>query len=410
MTTGISVGASADRVQLAYATEAQFGVVPVTQPKFLRMQSESLTFNVTKETDKELNATAEQTSTTSTGAQADGDLKVHMQYGEYDPLFAAVLRSAWNAYGTNGVGTAFTADFAATTITADVAPVGASAFTSLQRGQWFRLDAAGSVNDGKLFRVHPLTAPTATVITLDPNTPAVVETDVADCTISSSRLKNGVTLTSFTFERQIAEVSQYFAFPGMLPSKFSTEFASRALTDGTFTFLGKGMQRDDATHFTGGAPLESLTHDIQNGVTGVGTIWEDGAPLVNTRIKKMGINLDSGLRAQDALGVFGLAGVGIGTFVVSGTLEVYFKDGVMFDKYLNDTYTSINLSTQDSAGNGYVITLPRVMLTKATVMAGGRNTDLMASFEYTAYRDVNNTVPALRATMFMDRFGAPVAS
>lgn len=409
MTTGINAGASADRVQLAYAAEDTFGDVSNSTPRFVRMQSESLNFDLTKETDKELNATAEQTSSTTVGAQAGGDVKVHMQYAEYDPWFAALLRSAWTEYGTNGVGAAFTADFAANSITADVAPVGPSAFTTLQPGQWFQVVAPGDANDGKLLRASSTVAPTATVIELDPNTPAIVSADVVGVTLSSSRLKNAVSLTSFSLERQIAEVGQFFTYRGCMPSKFSIELASRALTDGTFTFIGKDLIPPTATTNLNGAPTASNTYDIQNGVKGVGQIWEGGAPLAGTKIKRVSLDIDSGLRAQDALGELGLAGVGIGTFVVKGTLEVYFANGALFDKYLNDTYTSISFSTKDADGNGYVITLPRVQLTNGKVVAGGRNTDLMATFEYTAYRDVKNTVPALRATMLMDRFGAAVA-
>lgn len=402
---------SADRVQLAYIPETTFGVVPVAgNGAYLRTTGETLNFDLTKENDKEINSTAELTSSTTTGAQAAGDVKVHMQFAEYDRLFASTLRSAWAAYGTNGVGTTFSATMLAGSITAAVAPTGANAFTTLQKGQWFKLNAPTDANDGKFFRVSTVTAPTATVITLDASTPAVASGPVAGSSVSSSRLQNGVTLTPFTLERQVTETTpaQYFTYRGMYPSKFATEFASKSMTEGTFTFLGKDMLLANATALPG-VTAASQTYDIQNGVTGVGNIWENGAPLTGTTIKKMTFDIDSGLRAQDGLGVLGLVGVGIGTFVVKGSLEVYFANGALFTKFMNDTYTSLSLSTKDSLGNGYVFSLPRVMLTKATVTAGSKNSDLMATFEYTAYKDVANAVPALRGTLFIDRVGAAVA-
>lgn len=401
--------ASANRVQLCYAPEATFGVTPVTgTPYNLRMTGESLTFDLTKENDKEINANAELTSTTTVSAQASGDIKVHMQYGEYDRLFASVMRSAWVAFGTNGVGATSTVTFAATTLTASVATSGASIWTALKKGQWFKVNATGDANDGKFLRVSTVTDPTTTVITLDTSTPAVVSASVAGVTLSSSRLTNGVDLTSFSIERQIAEVTQYMLFRGMYASKFSTSLASGSLTEGTFTFLGKDMVRAGSTGLTG-TPNESLTYNIQNAVTGVGNIWENGAPLTGTSIKSMTIDLDSALRAQDAIGTLGLVGVGIGTFMAKGTLEVYFANGTLFDKFLADTFTSISLSTKDAEGNGYVFQYPRVQLTKATVMAGGKDTDLMASFEYTAYRDSANAVAANRKTLIIDRLGAAVS-
>jgi hypothetical protein len=406
---------SADRVQLAYIPEATFGVTPTTGNGYnLRTTGETLQFNLTKETDKELNANAENTSSTTTGAQADGDIKGHMQYAEYDRLFAGLMRSAWSAYGTNGVGSTFSASVTAGTlgtvasvITAGAAPINANAFTTLAPGQWFKVNMPGDPNDGKLARVSLTVAPTPTTVTCDVNTPLTAATAVAGSSLSTSRLKNGVTMQSFTIERQISEIGQYMAYRGLYVSKFSTQFASKSITDVTFTTLGKDMIKGGATTLPG-TTAASQTYDIQNGVTGVANIWENGAPLAGTTIKSMKFDIDSGLRAQDGLGVLGLVGVGIGTFAVTGTLEVYFANGALFDKYANDVYTSICLTTKDSLGNGYVISLPRVMLTKASVNAGGRNTDLMASFEFTAYADKANANAALRATMFLDRFGAAV--
>jgi hypothetical protein len=122
----------------------------------------------------------------------------------------------------------------------------------------------------------------------------------------------------------------------------------------------------------------------------------------------MSMDLDSALRAQDAIGHLGLVGVGIGTFMAKGNLDVYFSDGSLYTKFLNDTYTSITISTKDSAGNGYVFCFPRVMLTNAKVEAGGKNSDLTASFQWEAYADTANAVAALRKTVLIDRLGVAV--
>lgn len=399
---------STNRVQLSYLVEANFGVTPVAgNQKNLRTTGESFDYNVTKESDHEINANAELTSTTVVNAQAGGDLKVHLQYGEYDPFLASVARSAWAVYGTNGVGTTFTSDHAATTITASAAPTGANAFTTLQKGQWFRLNAPTSANDGKLLRVSTTTAPTSTIITLDANTPLVVASAVANCSVATSRVANGVTLTSFSIERQAGDVGQFFQFKGMYPSKFATNFASGQLTEGTFTFLGKNVTRATSTAMPGTA-VASLAFDIHNGVTGVGQLWEAGVPLTTTFIKSLSLDVDSGLRAQNAIGNLGMIGAGIGTFVAKGTIEVYFADGTLYDKFINNTYTSIILSSTDAAGNGYVFTFPKVNLTSGKIQAGAKDSDLLATFEYTAYRDLGNATAALQRSMFIDRVGVAV--
>lgn len=407
--------ASSDRAQLAYIPEVSFGVTPGTGNGYnLRMTGESLGFNLTKTADKEIAADAQPTSMVTTNAQASGDIKVHMQYAEYDRLLAATLRSAWAAFGTNGVGapfvgtvTAGTLGTVASTITASVATSGTSLFTTLQPGQWFKLAMPTNANDGKWVR-NSLTVPaTSTVITLDVWTPLVVATSIAASTISTSRCTNGVLQTSFTIEQQAADVSQVFTFRGMYPSKFSTAFTAAQLTEATFSFMGKASTRQAATMLPG-ATAASQTYDIHNGVAGVGTLWEGGAPLTSTSIKSITMDIDSNLRAQEALGTLGLVGVGIGTISVKGNLEVYFADGTQYDKFLADTYTSLILSTKDAAGNGYVITIPKVMLTSAKIDAGSKNSDLMASFQYEALADRGNAVAALQKTIIIDRVGAAV--
>ena len=408
--------AAANRVQLAYVPESTFGTIPTTgNPYALRTTGESLKFALTKESDKEINPTAQLTSSTTTAAQADGDIKVHVQYAEYDRFLAGLCRSSWSAYGTNGVGTTFSASVTAGTlgtvasvVTAGAAPTGASAFSNLQPGQWFKINMPGDPNDGKIVRVSTSVATTTTTVTLDVNTPLAASTSVAGSSIATSRLTNGTTLQPFSIEKQMLDVGQYHTFRGMNVSKFSTSFASKALTEGTFTFIGKDMLANSATQLTG-AVAASNTYDIQNGVRGLGQLWEGGAPLTSTSIKSITLDIDSALRAQDAAGTLGLVGVGIGTFKVSGKLTVYFANGSLFTKYLNDTYTSFTVQTTDTAGNGYVITIPKAMLSNGQVLAGGQDTDMMAEFDYTAYADKTNAVAALRQTIFIDRVGAAVA-
>lgn len=396
-----------NRVQLRYIPEATFGVTPVAGNSInLRMTGESLDYTLTKDSDKEIRQDRQRTSATTTNADAVGDVKVHIQYAEYDKLFAALLQSAWAAYGVNGVGTTFTSTATATTLTAAVAPTTTSAFTTLQKGQWFQVQGAG-LNVGKYLRVSTVTAPTSTVITLDPNTPALVETSVAGVMLSTSRLTNGTTQSSFTLERSMNDIVQFMAYRGMTISKFSTSFASGSLTEGSFSFMGKDMIRGVVTTLPG-TPVASQAYDIQNAVTGVGNIWEAGVPLASSFIKTLSLDIDNTMRAQEAIGVLGNAGLGTGTFVCKGSLELYFADGTMFDKFLSDTYTSLSLYTRDKAGNGYVFTLPKVMLTAGKVQSGAKDTDLMATFDWEAYADLTNAVVALQQTVFIDRLGVAV--
>lgn len=395
--------ASADRVQLAYTPEVTPGVTPANGiSRKLRMTGESLAFDLTKTPDSEITADAQPTSSTTTNASAAGDINLHVQYAEYDPLIAGVLRSAWVPHGTDGVSAPFDADFTVNSIIADAAPTGLNAFTRLQPGQWFRLNTPAG---HKVLRVSTTVAPTGTVLTLDPNTPLAVG-DAAACTISTSRLSNGIDLRSFTVEKQATDIDQYFTFRGMHPSKLSMQFATESDTKGSISFMGFSHELTESTKLPGTLE-DSNPYEIHNGVVGVGQLWENGTPA-NIKVRNLSFDVDSGLRQQTALGTLGAVGMGIGTIAVTGSITLYFEDGRMYDKYAKDTYTSLIFSTLDVDGNGYVITIPKVMLGQGRVVAGGKNSDLMAEFQIEALADRRNPVAALKKTVIIDRIGAAV--
>lgn len=408
--------ASADRAQIAYVPEVDYAVTPLTGACYnLRMTGESLGFNLTFTADKEITADAQPNGSTLTNAGAAGDIKIHMQYAEYDRFLAGVLRDAWVAFGTNGVGATFSGTFTlgvlgttASTITAGAATSGSSIFTNLKPGQWFKLAAPTHTNDGKWVRNSATVPATATVITLDVNTPLTAGATIAGCTVSTSRLTNGTTKKSFSIEKQFADVAQFFLYRGQYVSKFSFGMNDGQLTEGSYSFMGKDEIRAGATAMPT-TPIESQTYEIQNGITGAGNLWEGGAPLVSTSIKSITLDIDSALRAQGALGNLGPAGIGIGTISTKGKVTIYFADGNLYDKYAGSVYTQLTFSTLDIDGNGYVFTLPRIKLTNGKVNAGGKNTDLMAEFDYECFADRKNAVAALRKAIIIDRLGAAVA-
>lgn len=397
--------ASTSRVQMRYIKEATFGVTPLTgNPRNLRMTGESLNFDLTKEESKEVRGDRQMGGSATVGATSGGDVNIHMQYGEYDPLFEGLMMNPFSVFGVNGEGAAFAAAYAAGSITAAVATTGASLFTLLQPGQYFRIAHPGNANNGKVFKNSLTVAPTSTVITLDATTPAIVVASTAGATLQTSRLTNGVTESSFTFEMQAADVGQFLAFRGQYVSKFNLKFASGALLDGGFTLLGKDGGMTAVTTLPG-TPIASRPFDIQSCVVGTGFVVEGGTRLTNTFIKSMDFNFDNALRTQDAVFNLGAVGIGLGTIKVSGSIMLYFRDQVMYNKFRNDVYTALEIPCQDSAGNGYVISMPRVQLAGAKLVASGKDQDFMLDCQYTAYADDANANPLLRQTVFIDRLG-----
>lgn len=399
------------RVQMAYIQESVFGTVPgAGNYKNLRITGESLNFDYSKDESKEIRSDRQTSGASTTDANATGGINFHFQYAEYETLMQGALQNSWAVYGTNGVGTTFSGTYAVGSITAGAAPVGSSDFTTLKKGQWIKIVAPTHGNDGKIVRISTITAPTTTVITLDTNTPILVGGPIANSAISTARLSNGTTQFSYSIEKQFLDITQFLTFRGMNVNKMTVNFAAAALTDGSFEFMGKDAQIGVATKLPGTATA-SYSFDIQNSVRGVGQLWENGAPIASTFVKSISVSVNNNLRGQKAVGNLGNIGIGSGDLNVTGSMEVYFADTTIFNRFLTDTYTSLIIGTQDNTtgtGNGYVISLPRVLLMNAKIIAQGENQDIMASFDYSAFSDDANADVTLRKTIFIDRTGVAV--
>ncbi len=400
--------ASSSLVQVRYIKESSFGVTPVAgNPKNLRITGESLQYSLGKVSSDEINAYRAVTSMVATSAEASGSINAEMQFGEYDDLMAGVLQSTWGAFGTNGIGVAFSATLTGTTITAGAPTVGTSLFTLLKAGQWFTLGGTGTANDGKMFRVSKVTAPTSTVITLDPGTPATAGGPYAATVLKVSRLSNGTTQPSYTIERASTDTGEFFAYRGMTPSSLKVSISSGSLSTMEFAFMGRDAVAANTTTLPG-TPIVSQAYPIMSGVSGTAcALWAKGAPLAGTFVNSISLSYDNTLRAQSAICSLGSIGIGSGTINVTADLEVYFANGrAFYDEFLSNANMEIAFTTFDTQGNGYIFTLPQANISSYSLNAGGKDQDLMASISVTGLLDLGNADAALRKVMFIDRIGA----
>ena len=386
--------------------ETVFGVTPVAgNPTVLRIKSESLSFDITKASSAEINASRTISSVVPTTAKASGALGIEMRAVGLEGFLESVMQSAFNAFGTLGLGVATaTTGISATAITATAATSGTSIFTALAQGQWFRVMSAGA-NNGKILRVSTVTAPTASVLTLDLSTPAIVSAGES-IQIQAARLTHGTTQSSWSIEKQLSDIGVFLNYTGMTPDKFNLKIASGALSEASFDFIGKSALEANVTALPG-VPVAADGYDIHSGVSGAtNAVWMDGAPLAGTFVKSVDLSFSNALRSQEAIGTLGAVSVGAGTIQCSMSMQVYFADKLTFTKFRTNAYTSFSFASTDSAGNGYVFTVPVGAIATWKSAAGAKDQDQMVDMTITALNDINNPTLALRKVLFIDRFGA----
>jgi hypothetical protein len=155
-----------------------------------------------------------------------------------------------------------------------------------------------------------------------------------------------------------------------------------------------------------GTPIPSYTSDIHSGVSGSScALWEGGAPITGTFVKSVQLTFDNALRSQEAICSLGAVGIGSGTINLTGTLSVYFADGTLFDKFKANTNSSIIFSSLDTAGNGYVFSIPVANISSWKVGAGSKDQDMMVDLNFTGLRDASNADATLQKAIFIDSVG-----
>lgn len=410
--------ASSNRAQITIKEEGvyptNFGVPQGGNGKNINVTGETLDYTIGTEKSKVLRSDRSTTDLVQVSASAQGGINLEHIYRDMDPLLEALMQDSWQEYGTAGVSATMDLTFTSTVLTADTAPTSASAFSNLDPGQWFVIipDAGASATvkeylAGRAFRVSASVATTSDTITVDAATPfntTVLTAGLTGAKIATSSIANGVTMKSYTIEVAHADIDRYRVYKGMIPSKLSWSMKSGSILTGSMDFLGKNMSLEEASVM--GTAAAASSYESANAVRGIFDILENGSSVgVTTYIKSADIMFDNSLRIQDAIGVFGAAGIASGTINASLKLEVYFADSVMYNKFINNTVSSVTIPVLDPSGNGYIYYFPRIKYSAAKVNATGMDQDSMLSMEATALLDNNPASPTNGATMVIYRVG-----
>jgi len=371
--------ASSSQAQLRYIPETVWGVTPATgQARELRMTGESLNFQKTKDSSKEINPQRQVRSLATMDQQAQGAVNIEMSAYEYDPFLAALLRNDWVEYGTAGVSApvtgATTVALDLATFTADAAPTGDDAFTNLKIGDYVRFE-------GDLTGAHQIVeAPTATTLVFAAS-PLLPAGTGQTATIRSASLKIGNLEKSFTIEKFFTDVSQFFHFKGMQVSKMDLNFQPGSFMGGSFDFMGRVGGRTDATVMPG-AVAPSFPHPSMSSVTGVLDVRVGGLPIkerYNTWVREMTLSFDNQLEGLKALGELGSVAVLAKEVQLTGTMQIYLTDGSLYDDFVADVTNSFSWIIRDPQGRGYAFVLDKIDFSEMPVNAASQGQPVMLS-------------------------------
>lgn len=174
---------------------------------------------------------------------------------------------------------------------------------------------------------------------------------------TSDVLKAGTTRRSFTFERKFADLAspEYHRHTGCEINSMSLSVSPNSMVTCTFGVVGKDLalatsQVASSTYSAdvGNTPFDSFTGSISEGGSTIATVTA------------MELSLENGIEPLFAVGSATTQRPAIGKSRVTGTLTTYFESKTLYEKFLNETSSSIALTLTDVAGNDYLIEIGNV--------------------------------------------------
>lgn len=197
-------------------------------------------------------------------------------------------------------------------------------------------------------------------------------------------VKTGTTQRSFTVEKQFLDVAQFLAFPGQRIDTLGLALRTGQIASGSVGFVGRKSNPMSATTVratTAAAP----TNPVMAPVDSISLLQEGGAAVAG--VSEVTISLANSLRPLNVLNSADSLDVNAGRQRVSGTMNMYFQDAVQFAKFTSLATSSIAVTIGGASTLKYAILVPKIVITKSSVVAGGGDADLMVAMEWSAVKD-----------------------
>ena len=193
----------------------------------------------------------------------------------------------------------------------------------------------------------------------------------------------GTTRQTFSVLRGYTDIANYHTFSGLHVNTFGIDIPEAGLIGLTFGFMG--TKRTTAAVAPVGTITPASTNPRMSNIS-VGDLLVDGVSVKGTAcITAFSFNWDNSMQVQKCLGaglevgaILEMSAKGTGSFTMAWST----KAAELYEKQFTNGNISLSIPITDTAGNKYVLNIPKVELT-APLATGGKDDLLNTTFEYT---------------------------
>lgn len=170
-------------------------------------------------------------------------------------------------------------------------------------------------------------------------------------------LKVGQQRRSYTIERHFADIGQYLRYKGVEINSMNLTVTPSGIVQAGFSVLGQGMDNPDTQPLAGATYLPRATTSPYDGFGG--SLTEGGTPVAV--VSEIALTIENGMQPVFVIGSRDSLRPSIDKLRVTGTVTAYFENAVLYEKFLNETETSLSFTLgTGTAGQGLRFTIPRL--------------------------------------------------
>jgi hypothetical protein len=163
------------------------------------------------------------------------------------------------------------------------------------------------------------------------------------------RLKCGTTLKTYSIEQYFADLVQYRLFLGVAVNELALKIQPKAIAEATFTLLGQTSLPFQGSQFAASYSTASTNAPL-DGFSG--GLWEAG--VASSLVTGLDIKLANGRTVEGVLGSRVTPAIFEGRANITGSATVFFQDPTLYNKFVNETQSSIDVLMVDPNGTDFL--------------------------------------------------------
>lgn len=374
--------AESNRVSLHFSEETTWDETPTTPTMAeLPYTSESLTYEKRTVRSNIVRADRLTDDIIEVGAGSQGDINIEYKFGDFELLIEGALGADFDSDTYTGAGAGGDLDFAVSGGGVQVITGPSNWTDNFMVNTWCRITGANANNNG----VFKITAKTSTTLTVT-NAAGTSQTNAA-ATIITKWARTGTTKKSYLIEKSFNDIAQFIHYRGMRVSTWAMNIEAEQIITGAFGFMGSRATPQGTT--ISGSKTAAGALSVCGATSNVGTLQEGGTGLT-TKVKGVRFNLNANPRQLTAVANKYPIGINLGSFEITGSLDAYFEDLVLYQKFIDHNDSSLVVEIDSPEDDRTILTISNLKFTNAAPVGAGLNQDVMVTMDFTAKRNATD--------------------